>query len=147
MNRDDVIFTLNDLIETSKDGERGFHACGDAVKSPDIKDFCERKAMQCRVGAAQLQAIVHEMGGNPDESGSTAGSLRRFWVNIRSTIAGMADHAILEECERGEDAAKKAYEQALRQELPGDVRRVVERQYQAVRANHDRVKELRNATV
>jgi len=147
MNRDDVIATLNDLIETSKDGEHGFHACADAVKSPHIKDFCERKAQQCRVGAAQLQAIVQEMGSDPGDSGSTTGALHRFWVDIRSTISGMDDHAILEECERGEDAAAKAYEEALCQELPGDVRRVIERQYQVVRANHDRVRELRNATV
>jgi uncharacterized protein (TIGR02284 family) len=58
----------------------------------------------------------------------------------------MDDHAILAECERGEDAAKRAYENALRQDLPGDVRMVVERQFREVVANHNRVKELRNIT-
>jgi uncharacterized protein (TIGR02284 family) len=146
MERDDVIATLNDLIETSKDGEEGFRASAAAVKNPDIKAYCERKAEQCRIGAAQLQAIIREMGGDPEDSGSTIGSVHRFWVNIRSSIAGMDDHAILAECERGEDAAKDAYEDALRMVLPGDVRMVVERQYREVKANHDRIKELRNAT-
>jgi uncharacterized protein (TIGR02284 family) len=72
--------------------------------------------------------------------------MHRFWVKIRGTISGMDDHAMLDECERGEDSAKKAYEEALRQDLPGDVRRVVERQFREVEANHDRVKELRNIT-
>jgi uncharacterized protein (TIGR02284 family) len=70
--------------------------------------------------------------------------MHRFWVNIKGAISGMDDHAILDECERGEDSAKRAYEDALNCDLPGDVRMVVQRQYTEVKANHDRVKELRN---
>jgi uncharacterized protein (TIGR02284 family) len=55
------------------------------------------------------------------------------------------ERAVLAECERGEDAAKAAYEAALQKSLPADVRTLVERQYQGVKANHDRVRNLRNA--
>src|SRR6266581_2853433 len=138
MDRDDVIDTLNDLIETSLDGEAGFRTCADTVKNPTLKVFFEQKAMRCREGATQLQEIVREMGGDPDREGSMSGDMHRFWINLKSTIAGMDDHAILDECERGEDAAKASYEKALRQDLPGDVRLVIERQYREVKANHDR---------
>src|SRR5947208_14373250 len=146
MDRDDVIGTLNDLIETSKDGEEGFRTCADNVKNPTLKAFFEQKSERCREGAVQLQAIVREMGGDPERGSSMSGAMHRFWVKIRGTISGMDDHAILDECERGEDVAKRAYEKALVQDLPGDVRRVVEHQYREVKANHDRVKELRNIT-
>ena len=146
MNRDDVIATLNDLIATSKDGEEGFRTCADNVKNPTLKTFFEQKAERCREGAAQLQAIVREMGGDPEHSGSVSGAMHRFWVNIRGSISGMDDHAILAECERGEDTAKRSYQNALQQDLPGDVRMVIERQFREVQANHDRVKELRNIT-
>jgi uncharacterized protein (TIGR02284 family) len=147
MDRDDVISTLNDLIETSKDGEEGFRSCADNVKSPVLKAFFEQKAARCREGAMQLQAIVREMGGDPAQGGSMSGAMHRFWLKLKSSITGMDDHAILDECERGEDVAKESYADALRQDLPGDVRRVVENQYREVMANHDRVKELRNMTV
>ena len=49
----------------------------------------------------------------------------------------MDDHAVLEECERGEDVAKNAYEAALKKDLPPDIRTVIERQYQGVKENHD----------
>ena len=75
-----------------------------------------------------------------------SGAMHRFWVGLRSSISGMSDHAILDECERGEDVAKRSYEKALAQDLPGDVRRVVERQYAEVKANHDKVRAMRNAT-
>ena len=56
----------------------------------------------------------------------------------------MNEHAVIAECERGEDA-KAAYEAALQKNLPADVRTLVDWQYQGVKANHDRVRNLRNA--
>ena len=57
----------------------------------------------------------------------------------------MDEAAVLAECERGEDVAKKAYEEALAKDLPADIRSTVERQYQGVRQHHDRVRQLRSA--
>jgi uncharacterized protein (TIGR02284 family) len=145
MERDDVISTLNDLIETSRDGEEGFHQCAETVKNPNLKAFFEQKAGRCREAVTQLQQIVREMGGDPEKSSSVSGTMHRFWVSLRSSISTMSDHAILAECERGEDVAKRSYEKALTQDLPGDVRRVVERQYAEVKANHDKVRDMRNA--
>lgn len=146
MDRDDVISTLNDLIETSRDGDEGFRQCADTVKNANLKAFFQQKAERCREAVGQLQQIVREMGGDPEKSSSMSGTVHRFWVSLRSSISGMSDHAILDECERGEDVAKRSYEKALAQDLPGDVRRVIERQYAEVKTNHDRVREMRNAT-
>ena len=88
MHRDDLISMLDNLIETSKDGEEGFRACADNVNNPALKAFFEQKAQRCRDGAVQLQHIVREMGGDPERTGSTAGAMHRFWVNIRGTLSG-----------------------------------------------------------
>ncbi len=146
MERDDVIATLNDLIETSRDGEEGFRQCAESVKSAALKTFFEQKSARCREAVTQLTQIVREMGGDPEKSSSMSGTMHRFWVSVRSSITGMSDHAILDECERGEDVAKRSYEKALAQDLPGDVKRVIERQFAEVKANHDKVREMRNAT-
>jgi len=145
MDRDEVIATLNGLIATSRDGEEGFRTCAEAIKNPQLKSFFEQKAQRCALGAAQLQDKVREFGGDPGRGGSTAGALHRFWINIRSTLAGMDEHAILDECERGEDAARRAYEDALKKDLPADVRLLIEKQYREVKANHDSVQAMRNA--
>jgi len=145
MDRDEVIATLNDLIATSRDGEEGFRTCAEAVKSPQLKTFFEQRAQRCALGAAQLQQKVRELGGDPERSGSTAGALHRFWINIRSTLAGMDEHAVLDECGRGEDVARRAYENALKKDLPADVRALIEKQYREVKANHDSVRAMRNA--
>jgi uncharacterized protein (TIGR02284 family) len=145
MHRDEVIATLNDLIATCKDGEEGFRTCAEAVKNPQLKSFFEQKAERCALGATQLQDKVRELGGEPGRSGSAAGALHRFWINLRSTLAGTDEHAILDEYARGEDAAKRAYEETLKKDLPADMRLLIEKQYREVEANRDSVHEMRNA--
>jgi uncharacterized protein (TIGR02284 family) len=146
MDRDDLIATLNELIATSKDGEEGFRTCAENVKNEVLRVFFAEKAERCREGAAQLQRIVREMGGAPARRGSMTGAAHRFRITLRGTLSGMDDHAILAECERGEEAAVRAYQDALNQPLPGDVRRIVDRQYAEVKANRERVREMCNAT-
>lgn len=145
MDKDDVIATLNDLIETSRDGEAGFRTCADGVKNPQLKQMFEQAADRCRQAVSELQTKVRSLGGDPEKRGSVSGALHRGWVDIRSAINGMDEAAVLAECERGEDVAKKGYEEALAKDLPPDIRSTVERQYQGVRQHHDRVRQLRNA--
>ena len=93
-----------------------------------------------------MQAQVRAFGGDPERRGSVSGSVHRAWVNIKSTITGMDEAAVLAECERGEEVARKAYEDALSKDLPADVRSMIERQYQGVRQHQDRVRQVRGAS-
>jgi uncharacterized protein (TIGR02284 family) len=145
MDEDDVISTLNDLIETSKDGEQSFRACANGVKNAQLKALFGETAKRCATGAAELQTKVRTLGGDPEKRGSTSALLHRGWMNIKSTVTGANEAEALAECERGEDVAKRAYEVALQKDLPWDVKSIVERQYQGVKQNHDRVRDLRNA--
>jgi len=59
-------------------------------------------------------------------------------------VAGDSDKRMLEAAERGEDSAVAAYSKALAEELPIDVRMVVERQMEGVQRNHAQIRTLRN---
>lgn len=141
----DTIKTLNNLIETSKDGEAGFKVCAEDVKRPDLKTLFLDRAQQCGQSAAELQRIVRELGGDPEDSTSLGGDLHRRWVDLKSLVTGKDDTAVLNECERGEDVAKKHYAEALEKPLPPQIRSVVQSQYQGVLRNHDQIKALRNS--
>ena len=145
VTNDDVISTLNNLIETCKDGQYGFQQAAEAVKRSDLKSAFYEFAQQRGQFAGELQALVRDLGGDPENSSSVAASLHRGWINIKSVITGHDDEAILNECERGEDVAKDHYKEAVAMNLPANVSSVVQRQYQAVQAAHDQVKALRNA--
>jgi uncharacterized protein (TIGR02284 family) len=70
--------------------------------------------------------------------------LHRRWIDIKSAVMGKDVETVLNECERGEDVAKKSYRRALEKDLPLDIKAVIERQYQGVLQNHDAIKALRD---
>lgn len=145
MDRDDVVDALNDLIETCKDGEYGFRTSAEHMKDVAIRESFLRRAEECRIGAAELAALVASLGGKADDGGSASGAVHRGWVALKGTLTGYSDRAILEETERGEDVALSRYRAALDKELPADVRTVVERQYEGVKRNHLKVRTLRDS--
>ncbi|MDQ6888060.1 MAG: PA2169 family four-helix-bundle protein [Gemmatimonadota bacterium] len=142
----EVISVLNDLIETCKDGANGFRAAADAVKGSEAKTVLSSRVHLCERASTELQAEVRRLGGDPDRSGSVAASLHRGWIDIKSLATGREDSAIITECERGEDFAVKSYEEALRKDLPANVRAVVERQYQGTLHNRDKVRALKTVS-
>lgn len=142
----DVVDVLNDLIENAKDGQFGFMKCAERVKSLQLRETLNRRATDCQQAVAELQSLVVQYGGEPAEHGTVAGALHRGWVTLKDALTLDSDHAVLEECERGEDAALARYRKALKAELPADVRAVISRQMAGAQANHDQVKMLRDTT-
>jgi uncharacterized protein (TIGR02284 family) len=145
MDNKDTISVLNDLIETCKDGEKGFQECAEDLSRADLKSTMTQRAQDCAKGASELQQLVRSLGGDPETSTSVSADLHRRWIDLKSLVTGKDDLAILNECERGEDVALKSYRKALEKDLPMDVRAVVERQYLGVQRNHDQVRALRDA--
>lgn len=144
MDKDDIISTLNDLIETSKDGEQGFRTAAKDAKASEVQQILTACAESCATGARELQDLVRGLGGDPERSGSVSGALHRGWVEVRSAVTTRDDAAVLSECERGEDVAKRKYKEALEKDLPENVRSVVRRQSEGVLEHHDRIKAMRD---
>jgi len=144
-SNDDVISTLNNLIETCKDGQEGFQQAAEGVQNSQLKSLFYEFGQQRAQFAGELQGLVRNLGGDPETSSSTVGALHRGWINIKAAITGQDDQAILNECERGEDVAKNAYKDALEENLPANILEVVQRQYSAIKSAHDNVKMLRDS--
>lgn len=144
MQNDQAVTMLNDLIQTCKDGELGFKAAADGVKNPQMKSTFLEYSRQRAEMARALQDEVRRLGGDPEKSGSMSGSMHRGWLDIKSVVTGKDDHAIAAEAERGEDAAKNAYEKALGSSLPASAQTLVQQQASKVREAHDRVRALRD---
>ncbi len=125
MDNDDVVDVLNDLLESSRDGEYGFHASAEHAESGELKGIFQRHSRECAAG-------------------SVSGALHRGWVSVKTALSTSDDKAVLEECERGEDAAVARYRKALKANLPADIRALLERQSQGAQRNHDEVRALRD---
>ena len=142
-----MVSTLNSLIETLKDGQEGFRQASEAVKDSTLKSLFNEYSLQRAKFAGELQnEVIRSLGeSKPEDTSSAAGAMHRAWINLKSALTAGDDHAILAECERGEDSAVSEYKKAMEEEnLSGPLRDIISRQYTDVKAAHDRVKALRD---
>jgi uncharacterized protein (TIGR02284 family) len=140
----EIISTINNLIETLKDGQEGFRQAAEAVKDPQLKSLFNSYSEQRARFATELEQEVGDLGETPETSSSASGALHRAWINIKSVATSGDDAAILSECERGEDVAVKEFKEAMQDQLSAPVRDIVSRQYREVQNAHDRIKMLRD---
>ncbi|MBC8166591.1 MAG: PA2169 family four-helix-bundle protein [Bryobacteraceae bacterium] len=146
LSTDDFIGVINDLIETCKDGEKGFREAAESLQDPAVRSMFMEYAQQRATYAQELQAEVSKLGKTPETSGSTGGAIHRGWINLKSAITGKNDKAIIDEAESGEDIAVESYQKALTKDIPADLKSIVERQYKGVQEAHNKVRALKHGT-
>lgn len=145
MTNEEVISTLNNLIETCKDGQQGFKDAAEGIENSELKTVFYDLSQQRSKFSGELQEEVRSLGGDPEDTGSLTGSIHRGWIDIKSVITGQDETAILNECERGEDVAKKVFKEALENDLPANVKQTVSKQNDEVQKAHDKIKSLRDS--
>ncbi len=143
MTPDQVVSTLNSLIEMNRDGQQGYQEAAEKIEAPQIKEFCLEQSRVRGQFVADLQPQVRALGSKPEQTGSVGATVHRAWIDLKSALGG-GDHAILAASETGEDYAVKEYKKALDGELPAPARAIVERQFQSVKQAHDKVKGMRD---
>ena len=137
---------IDNLIETLKDGQEGFKQAAEAVNDPTLKSLFLDYSQQRSRFAAALQSEARRHGETePETSSSATGAMHRGWINLKSAITGGDEHAILAECERGEDSAVEEYKKALDNGLSPTAQELVSRQFAEIKAAHDRIRGLRDA--
>ena len=144
IDNDEAISVLNDLIEVSKDGEQGFLQSSQSVDDPKLKAYFLHRSHEVKQSVYELQALVRELGGKPEESASISGYLHRRWLDIKTAISSNDNLAVLNEVERGEDVALRAYRDAANKTLPAAANLLILRQLKGAQRNHDEVKQLRD---
>src|ERR1700760_4765905 len=143
------IDTLNELIEINNDRTAGFEKAIADTKAPnmDLKNIFWKYAHKARQFSQELTSLVSSEGGDAETGTSASGSLHRAWIDVKAIFGASDREGILNEAERGEDAIKKAYQQALSEgELRGEAQNTVSTEAQQINAAHDRIKALRDAS-
>jgi uncharacterized protein (TIGR02284 family) len=145
-SNEEVISTLNNLIETSRDGQNGFQTAAEGVKNHDLKSLFYSYSQERARFVGELQDEVRRLGGDPETTGSVAATLHRGWIDIKSAVTGGDEGSIISECERGEDSALANYSAALEVDLPAHIRSIIERQYVQVKDAHDEIRSLEHSS-
>src|SRR5436190_15028623 len=110
---------LDELIETLKDGQQGFRQAAEAVSDSKLKSLFRDYSDQRSRFVTALQTEARKFGEDkPEDDSSAAGALHRGWINLKSAATGGDEHAILAECERGQDSSVEEYQKAVEDGLP-----------------------------
>lgn len=146
MDENNPVSVIEELIETCKDGQKGYQDAASHTKRPDLKTFFNEQSLERSRFAGELQAELPRMGeADKKVSGSVSATLHRAWIDAKVSLGG-GDTAILESVEQGEDQAKESYQKALNTGgLPTNLSDVIRRQAASVQRAHDKVKSLRDA--
>ncbi|RPD44575.1 PA2169 family four-helix-bundle protein [Hymenobacter sediminis] len=138
---------LNELLETLKDGQRGYAEAMTDVEDPDLKQIFKKYAAQRSEYITELEDQMHKLNLHPEEESSITGTVHRAFINLKGLVTGKDRHSILAECERGEDYAKKAYETAQKIEgVPSELQALIAKQAAGVKQGHDEIRDLRDAS-
>lgn len=139
---------LNDLIKINNDRIQGYEKAAEEAKDVDVdlKAIFANLSNNSKRFATELTHEVISMGGKATTETTTTGSIYRVWMDVKKAFATNDRQAILESCEFGEDAAQKAYNDALASdaEMSADIRRIITGQQAILKIDHDLIKKYRD---
>jgi uncharacterized protein (TIGR02284 family) len=136
---------LRSVINTLQDSQKGFADIGEHLKNETLKVYFLAESLKRARFRGDLENALHQNGVHDvNETGTTAGTLHRVWGDLKARLSS-GDHGLLETAETGEDEAKKAYADALNQDLPLPIRELLAEQQAHIFSSHDYVKEHRDA--
>ncbi len=134
-----------ELVETLKDGEKGFASAAERLGDsdrPELAATLTRLSEQRGGFRREIVELGHDYGDDVDASGSVAATVHRGWLSLKDAVTGDDAGSVLATALTGEEHAVSEYEKALEGDLSVGFRDVVSRQHLAVAAARDEVKAL-----
>ena len=146
---DGLIDVLNDLIQINNDRIEGYEKAIEDTRSGD-SDYESLFNQMIQQSSGYKQELINEVrriGGDPEWNSTTnSGKIYRMWMDVKSAFTWKTDQSALELCEYGEDAAQKAYNEALNSSdiILDDTRELIRKQKSQLKESHDIIKARRD---
>ncbi len=141
----ETISILNDLIRTCDDSHEAFESAADRVHGDELRNSLNELAHQHAVLAGELETEVRSLGSEPAKRGHLGSLVGRRLGEIGSLFKEKDDPAILAECQKIEEDTLQNYQHALNEDLSADVRTILQRHSEAVRAAVNQLRTMESA--
>jgi uncharacterized protein (TIGR02284 family) len=146
MNIPYVRKVLADLYKIVEAGEKGYAVVASNVRNRALKVLFKSHVQQRLDFKEEILAEIRRLGGDAEPGSSILGMIHRGRIDIFATLtigAESVEKVLLKEVVLGEKVAIRAYENALKKELPPEIRAMLERQFEEVRKVVDQIRLLR----
>jgi uncharacterized protein (TIGR02284 family) len=145
-----VAGVLNDLVAINNDRIEGYERALKELKDEDedLRPLFLSMIDESRQAKMELGSEIENLKSDIETGTTGSGKIYRSWMAVKSVFTGHTRHAILESCEYGEDAAQKAYQEALEEEgIPAYLVELISEQKEMLRASHNEIKAFRDQVV
>lgn len=147
-NNEKLAETLNDLLQINNDRIEGYERASRETKDSDVdlQATFHKMADESRKYKRELEECILSLGETPATDTTMAGKIYRVWMDVKNTFTGSDRESILASCEFGEDAAQKAYNEALKTdaEMDATTRQLIMEQKNNLKSSHDMIKKYRD---
>jgi uncharacterized protein (TIGR02284 family) len=144
----EIIEVLNDLIRINRDRIAGYEKAVENLEHDDavLRTLFYQLSEESQKMKEELAGQVRLLGGEPAEDSTMSGKIYRAWMDVKDVFAGDDAKSALEACEYGEDAAQKAYAEAIEdsREFPDNVQAMIRDQKDILRLSHDLIRNKRD---
>ena len=143
-DRENILDTLEDLMQIARDGQEGYREGAEHVKDPALRRLLNEVSLERAKFAGDLENEAVRWGrADIDRSGTTLGAILRGWANLKAAL-GAGDEAILATIESGDEHARRRYDEAISSsDIPDDIAGILRNQAQAIVGTLDRIRALR----
>lgn len=145
MNRNEkTVDVLQELNQFVNDRIEGYKHAAKVTKDPAHQSYYKDLINQSTKFSSEINSTISSFGGDPETSTTAKGKIFRGWMDVKSSVTGSDEEAVIKSNLRGEEWAQKAYNDALdhRGELPQNVVQMVEKQKQASLATCERLRQM-----
>lgn len=139
---------INDLVKINNDRIDGYKKAIENLQTEDIdlKVIFQSKISESQTFHSELAAEVAILGEKIATGTMALGKIYRAWMDIGAFFSGGDRKTVLNNCERGEDAALVAYNTALESKyLTPTQREILLSQLRTLKDSHDEIRALRDA--
>jgi uncharacterized protein (TIGR02284 family) len=140
---------LNDLVKINNDRIAGYKRAISETKDLDVdlKAIFEGMIRESEGYKSELVSQLSALGGDVSTDTTISGKIYRAWMDVKASFSGSSRKIVLENCEFGEDAWRRAYEAALASEaeMSAETRQLITNQYNKQKESHDLIKKYRDA--
>ena len=136
--------TLHELLQFVNDRIEGYEHAVAESQDAELRGYYKQLVSQSQQFANQLNSYLRQEDGSEETGTTIKGTLYHGWMDVKATLTGADEKAILGSNIYGEEWALKAYKDALDDRtLTGAVRQAVERQYALSKSTYKKLQKLK----
>ncbi|MDQ3193346.1 MAG: PA2169 family four-helix-bundle protein [Bacteroidota bacterium] len=138
-NQKEVQSDVNHLLEVCNERIEGYKNAAENVKDAELKSVFEKYSQQTKKFEQELLPFSDK--ASAEEVGTRViGDAWRVWMDMKAALTDGSRESLVNASITGEESAIRNYEEELDEDIPMDLRSILERQLSEIKSAYEHIK-------